>query len=377
LRRAAFRFARYLSAATILRFEKNPVIPITKKSTATMVAELLNDERQLEEFMTEPSSEVVEAVRKMRGDLMVFGAGGKMGPTLARLAKAAVTKAGSDMEVFAVSRFSNGATKRSLMDSGITAISSDLLESSLGQLPQVENVIYMAGAKFGTVGNEANTWATNVFLPGLIAKKFSNARIVVFSTGNVYPLSDCKTCGCSEQTLPAPIGEYAQSALGRERIFEHFSRRLRARVVLLRLNYAIDMRYGVLLDIAHRVFRKQPIDVTMGYVNVIWQGDANAIALRSLQLAQSPPLIMNLTGEAMISVRQVAESFAEMFGVEPLFVGTEAETALLSDASKCWQMFGRPTVSMEEMIKWTAHWVKIGGATLGKPTHYEQREGHF
>jgi nucleoside-diphosphate-sugar epimerase len=235
-------------------------------------------------------------------------------------------------------------------------------------------VIFLAGRKFGSTGNEGLTWATNALLPAFIAERYRDARIVALSSGNVYPLT---RAGATEQTAPAPAGEYAQSVLARERIFEYFSHRHGTRVALLRLNYAIDLRYGVLLDIGQKVFAGQPVSLAMGAVNVIWQGDANSIVLRSLPLAAAPPFVLNVTGPEVLRIRDLARRFGELLGVEPLFEGEEAETALLNDASLCHRLLGPPSVGVDEMMEMVAAWIRSGGATLNKPTHFEVRDGKF
>ncbi|RMD97464.1 MAG: NAD(P)-dependent oxidoreductase, partial [Calditrichaeota bacterium] len=243
--------------------------------------------------------------------------------------------------------------------------------------PEVQNVIFMVGMKFGAAQKQAETWAINTYLPASICQKFSQSKIVAFSTANVYPLTPVKLGGSRESDATGPIGEYAQSALGRERIIAYFSETLEIPCTLIRLSYATELRYGVLLDIAEKVFRSQPIDLTMGHVNTIWQGDANEYVLRSFSLAQVPPAVLNVTGPELVSVRQVAHEFAARFGKSPNFTGTEADTALLCNAAHCHRLFGYPRVPLQQMIEWIAHWIKIGGTTLGKPTHYEVRTGEF
>ncbi|MCZ6679517.1 MAG: NAD(P)-dependent oxidoreductase [Candidatus Poribacteria bacterium] len=338
----------------------------------------IETEEQLEAVMSRPTSAVVPAMEEMTGDLLILGAGGKMGPTLAKLAKRAIDESGASKKVIAVSRFSAPDLQADLNQAGIKTIPCDLLnDTELHRLPDVPNVIFMAGRKFGATGNEALTWAMNTYLPGRIAEKYRDSRIVVFSTGNVYPLTPVVHGGATETHPVAPIGEYAQSCLGRERVFEYFSNQFGTPVVILRLNYAIDLRYGILLDIAEKVYDGLPIDLTMGNVNVIWQGDANAAVLGAFTYCQSPPLILNLTGPETVSIRRLATAFGEIFGKEPIFEGEESETALLSNASHCHQHFGYPRISLEQMVQWVAHWVKIGAATLGKPTKFEVRDGKF
>ena len=309
-----------------------------------------------DELLTTPSDADRAALADV-SELLVIGAGGKMGPSLVERARRAAPHA----KIVAVARQGGD-------------ISADLLErAQVNALPDSKNIIFLAGRKFGSTGNEGLTWATNTLLPAMIAERYQDARIVALSSGNVYPLT---RDGASETTPPAPVGEYAQSVLARERIFEYFSDRYRTPVALLRLNYAIDVRYGVLVDIAERVFSRQPVSLTMGAVNVIWQGDANSVVLRSLALAASPPFVLNVTGPKM-RVRNLAEQFGMKFGISPEFEGREAETALLSDASFCSRLLGEPSVGIEEMIAMVAEWIRSGKPTLAKPTHFEVRDGKF
>lgn len=290
-------------------------------------------------------------------EMVVIGAGGKMGPSLVERARLAAPHA----KIVAVAR-SGGDIDADLLD-----------RAQVNALPNSKNVIFLAGRKFGSTGNEGLTWATNALVPALIAEKYRDARIVVLSSGNVYPLT---THGATEATPPAPVGEYAQSVLARERMFEYFSERYGTHVALLRLNYAIDVRYGVLLDIGQRVFARQPVPVAMGAVNVIWQEDANSVVLRSLALAASPPFVLNVTGPS-VRVRNIADKFGKIFGTEPVIEGREGETALLNDASLCHRLMEPPSVSIEEMIEMVAEWIRAGKPTHGKPTHFEVRDGKF
>lgn len=333
---------------------------------------------ELEARMTEPSAELVHDLARIDGDIMLLGVGGKMGPTMAMMAKRAIDAAGVKKRVIGVSRFSSGELQERLEAFGVETIRCDLLnEDELAALPNVKNIIYLAGKKFGTTGQEYTSWAMNTYLPGRVASKFRDARIVVFSTGNVYPLTPVRWGGATEDSPVGPVGEYAQSCLGRERIFEYFSRRYGTPILIFRLNYAIDLRYGVLHEVAQAVKDRHPIDLRMGHVNVIWQGDANEVALRSLHLCESPPRRLNVTGPETISIRKLALRFGQLFGVQPVFENEESETALLSDASELFRLFGYPRVSLEQMIAWTARWVQDGGVTLGKPTHFQEREGAF
>lgn len=338
----------------------------------------IKDSEQLEEVMSRPTPEVIEAMGEMTGDLLILGVGGKMGPTLAKLAKRAIDESGSSKRVIGVSRFSAPDLRADLNQAGVETIVCDLLnETELQALPDVPNMVFMAGRKFGSTGNEPLTWAMNTYMPGRVAEKYRNSRIVVFSTGNVYPLTPISHGGATETHLVEPIGEYAQSCLGRERVFEHAANQFGTPLAILRLNYAIDLRYGILMDIAEKVYGEKPVDVTMGAANVIWQGDANAIVLRSLTHCQSPPIILNLTGPETVSIRWLATRFGQIFGKVPTFEGIEADTALLNNAAHCHQLFGYPRISLEQMVQWVAHWVEIGGLTLGKPTKFEVRDGKF
>jgi nucleoside-diphosphate-sugar epimerase len=333
----------------------------------------ISSEGQLEEVLSQPSDADVEALSGLR-DLMILGVGGKMGPSLARRARRANPK----MRIRAVSRFSESGLEAELERDGIETIRADLMSAeALARLPESENVIFMAGRKFGSTGSEWLTWAMNVYLPGLVAERFRASRIVAFSSGNVYPLMPVARGGATESTPPDPVGEYAQSVLGRERMFQHFSALYHTPVTLLRLNYAIDLRYGVLLDVGQKVFERRAVDLRMGHVNVIWQGDANSVCLRALAHCQSPPFVLNLTGPETLPVRWLAHRFGEIYGVKPVFEGEEGPTALLSNAALCHRLFGYPSVTVEQMIEWVAHWIGMGGTTLNKPTHFETRDGKF
>ncbi len=339
---------------------------------------LIQSEAELETLLSEPSAAVLDTLRTLDSDLLVLGVGGKMGPTLARMAARALAEIGSPYRVIGVARFNQVGLRQKLANWGVETIACDLLDrTALAALPASRHVIFMAGQKFGTTGNPAQTWAMNVYLPGLVAERYTQARIVVFSTGNVYPLQPIVHGGAVERDPPAPVGEYANSCLGRERIFEYFSQTQGLRCAILRLNYAIDLRYGVLLDLALKVKRGQPVDLSMGAANVIWQGDANAQALAALNLCSTPPFVLNLTGPETMSVRRVAEQFGVRLGQEPIFVGEEAPTALLNNASQAHSLFGYPRVALAQLIEWTAAWVEMGGSLLNKPTHFEARDGRF
>ena len=339
----------------------------------------IQTEAELEERLSRPDQATVSAMAALDGDLLILGVGGKMGPSLARLARRAADQGGVKKRVVAVARFTNNKLPSQLASEGIETIACDLLEpGKLAQLPDVPNVIFMAARKFGTAGGEHLTWAMNTYLPGLVAERYRNSRMVAFSTGNVYPLRKLAEGGASENTPVGPVGEYAQSALGRERMFEYGSARWGTPVAILRLNYAVELRYGVLVDIGCSVFERRPIDLCMPFVNVIWQGDANSQCLRSFPHCQTPPFILNITGTEALSVREIALEFGRHFGVEPEFAATaEGTSALLSDVAKARDLFGTPPVSPREVIEWIADWIKLGGNTLDKPTHFQTRDGKF
>ncbi len=332
------------------------------------------NESELEDILSEPTEATGKAVATLNGDIVVLGAGGKMGPTLAMMLK----KASESKDIYAVSRFSDKEVKTRIKKAGIKTIEADLLdESSYSKLPKVENVFYLAGMKFGTSGNQPLTWLLNSFLPGLIARYYKNSRIVVFSTGNVYPLVDIKSGGAREDTMPEPVGEYAQSCLGRERMFAYFSQLHKTPVTIVRLNYANEPRYGIIVDLTLKILNDEPIDLTMGAVNLIWQRDANDYIIQSMSLAKSPPAILNVTGPDTLPIRQLAKQIDKELGKEPKFVSQEAQTALLSNASYCFSLFGKPKINLEEMISMIVKWVTGGKKILNKPTKYDIRNGKF
>jgi dTDP-4-dehydrorhamnose reductase len=338
----------------------------------------IRDVNELEELLSEPTEGTVQSLVALDGDILVLGVGGKMGPTLARMARRASEIAGVHRRVIGVSRFSSSALEQQLHAWGVETIRCDLLDpKSLGNLPDSANVIYMAGMKFGCTGQESLTWAMNSFLPGLVSERYRESKIAVFSTGNVYGLSPVSSGGSREEDVLNPLGEYAMSCLGRERIFEHFSRSNHTKMSILRLNYATELRYGVLLDIAQRVNAEQAVPLSMGYLNAIWQRDASAMSLQSLAVASAPPNVINIAGPELLSVRQVAQDFGTLLRKPVRFEGAEAADALLSNAQKAYQLFGRPSVSAAQMIAWIAAWVSRGGTTLAKPTHFEERAGRF
>lgn len=338
----------------------------------------IESEEQLEERMSRPTEADIASMRALEGDVLLLGVGGKMGPSLAQLLRRSADAAGKKMRVIGVARFSDKRLPEELRKHGIEPITCDLLEpQELAKLPEIENVIFMAARKFGTTGSEHSSWAINTQLPALVADRYRMSRIVCFSSGNVYPLVPVARGGASEQTPVGPQGEYAQSVLGRERIFEHASHRWGTKVAVLRLNYAIDLRYGVLVDIARTVFERRPVNLRMPLVNIIWQRDANSVCLRSIAHCDSPPFVLNLTGPETLSTRWIAEQFAKRFGHAASFEGEETDAALLNNSAECHRRFGYPTVTPLEMIDWIADWIAAGGTLSNKPTHFQTRDGRF
>lgn len=337
----------------------------------------IEDVEELEDLLSEPTEEVVETFRRVPGDLLVIGAGGKMGPSLCRMARRAADIAEDGRRVIAVSRFTRPDLEDDLRRHGIETVACDVLEHrELSRLPDVPNVLYMAGRKFGTAGGGALTWVMNTVAPSLVAERFASSRIVAFSSGNVYGMTPVDGPGSREEDRPAPVGEYAMSVLGRERVLEHASRTRRTPAAILRLNYAVEMRYGVLVDLARKVLRDEAVDVAMGWVNVVWQGDANALALRALEHASVPPALVNIAGPAL-RVREVSEELARLLGRTARFAGEEAPDALLSDGSRGRELLGAPRVEPDRLIAWTADWVRRGKPTFELPTHFEERGGDF
>jgi nucleoside-diphosphate-sugar epimerase len=334
---------------------------------------------ELEDLLSQPTSGVRETLRTLKGDVMILGAGGKMGPTLARMVRRGLEEIGQGQrQVYAVSRFSNAAAAAELESHGVHTISCDLMDRAAVQaLPEVQNIIFVAGQKFGTTEAPELTWVMNTLVPAIVAERYATSRMVVFSTGCVYPLVPASGPGSREEDVLNPPGEYAASCVGRERVFAHFARQHGTQVLFFRLCYANDLRYGVLLDVAQKVAQNQPVDVTMGAVHLIWQGDANARAIQCLARVANPPVALNITGLERVSVRWLAERFGELLGKDPIVVGVEAEHAWVWDATRSYEWFGQPEVSLEDMIGATAEWLRQGGATINKPTHFEATDGKF
>jgi nucleoside-diphosphate-sugar epimerase len=338
----------------------------------------MKDINKLYESLLAPSEALVSDIAALKGDILILGVGGKMGPALARLAKQAVDRAGVKKRIIGASRFSEEGLQDELNSLGIEIYKADLLQDDqLNALPDTENVLYLAGTKFGTTGKEPFTWAMNSYLPGRVAQKYKNSRIVVFSTGNVYPLTPVLMGGADESLIPQPAGEYAQSCLGRERLFQYYSSIHNTPILIYRLNYANDVTYGVLLEIARSVKEKKPVDLSMGHVNIIWQGDANEIALRALHHCSVPSKILNVTGPEIIPVRWIAKEFGKLFEQSPEFVNQEQDTALLSNAAELFRLFGYPKVPLKKMMELIVEWINEGGRIINKPTHFQERTGQF
>ncbi len=336
------------------------------------------NEKILDEMLTEPSDALVEDIKKINGNIMILGAGGKMGASLCILAKNAVKKAGIEKKVIAVSRFSDEISVKLLRDNGIEIIKCDLLDKEqLAALPEEENIIFMAGRKFGTDGNEYLTWAMNSTLPNMVCDKFRGKTFVVFSSGNIYPLVPVYSGGCTEETPVKPNGEYTMSCLARERAFEYAAKTFGSKVLIYRLNYAVDLRYGVLCDIAANIMSGTPIGITTPSFNCIWQGSANEIAIRALLHATENVEILNVTGPETVSVKDTALKLGKLLGKEPVFEGEESNNAYLSNASKAISLFGYPRYNINNLIEMQADWFKSEGRLLGKPTHFEERKGSY
>ena len=336
-------------------------------------------DEELDALLSAPRAATVAALARVPGDIIVLGAGGKMGPSLARMAARASEAGGSARRrVIAVSRFTGRGVAARLNEAGVETVSCDLLDrDAVARLPDAPNVVFMAGQKFGTDDAPSRTWMMNVVVPAICAERYAASRVVVFSTGNVYPLTSASAGGAREADATAPVGEYAQTCVGRERVFEHFAAARGTRVAIMRLNYAIALRYGVLTDLALKAATGEAVPVAMGHVNVIWQGDANCAALELLPHASSPPLVVNVTGPSTLSVREIATALGERLGRAPRFEGREAPDALLSNTDRLRSLLGAPDTSLATMLDWVADWVKSGRPLLGKATHFEARDGKF
>jgi len=338
----------------------------------------IENEARLEELLSEPTEDVIETLSRLPGDILLLGVAGKMGPTLARMARRAADAAGIERRVIGVSRFSTPGSQEDLARHGVETIACDLMnDGELARLPDAPLVVYMTGRKFGSSDDASATWAMNTFLPGMVAKRYRDSRIVAFSSGNIYGLVPVSSGGSREEDPLRPVGEYAMTCVGRERILEAFSRIQQTPMAVLRLNYACEMRYGVLVDLAKKIWAGEPVDLAMGYLNTIWQGDANALTLRAFEHTATPPTIINMTGPETLSVRELAERFGQLMNRPVHFEGKEADTALLNDARAGLKRLGSPRIKAETLVEWVADWVARGGKSLGKPTHFESRDGAF
>ena len=339
--------------------------------------EWIEDEAQLDALLATPNDALVQRMRELEGDVMILGVAGKMGVSLGQLAVAAIRQAGVKKTVFGVARFSDPTARQRLESVGVRTIPCDLLDRhSVAQLPQTENVIFMAGRKFGTAGSASLTWAMNTVVPMIVAEHFQSARIVVFSTGCVYPMVKSDRAP-NESTPPCPMGEYAQSCLGRERVFEHYSLACGTPVCIFRLNYAIDLRYGVLFDIAEKIGNNQSVNNSVGYFNMIWQGDANHQALMCLKHCDTPATLLNITGPETLCTETVAKQMGELMGKPVEFTTAAGDRSFLSDSSQATGLFGNPSVTADQLIRWQTHWIMRGGRSLNKPTHFEVNDGKY
>lgn len=346
-------------------------------ATTSSFPDVIRDETELEVLLTRPSAALVDFIRSLRGRLLVLGAGGKMGPTLAVLARRAAEAAGHSLEILAISRFGDAPSRRWLEDRGVGTLSADLLDAdAVARLPDAENIVSLVGLKFGTTQDSARTWAVNTLVPANIGERFGRSRVVALSTGNVYPLTPVARGGSIETDALSPLGEYPNSAVARERLYEYRSQQQQTPLALIRLNYAVELRYGVLIDIARKVWAGESVDVTMGHLNCIWQGDANDMILRALGLASVPARAINLTGP-ILSVRELATRLAQLLGRPARITGTEADTALVSNTTRMHELLGAPPTPLDAILRWTAAWVREGGRLLDKPTHFEVRDGKY
>ena len=353
-------------------------VPTNAAGFATELPEAIRTESELDDVLTRPSARLVEFIKSVSSPLLVLGAGGKMGPTLAVLARRAADAAGHALEVLAVSRFSNAASCEWLEARGVKTVSCDLLDAdAVARLPDAEDIIYLVGLKFGTAQNPAATWAINTLVPARVCERYPRSRIVALSTGNVYPPSNVSRGGSVETDALTPLGEYANAAVGRERIFEFHSQRQNTPIALLRLFYAVELRYGVLVDIARKVHTSEPVALSNGSFNCIWQHDANELILRALPRAASSPSVWNLCRPEIFPVREIATQLGGLLGRAPIFSGSETESALLGNSVKLCNALGAPPTPMETILRWTTEWVKQGGRDLGRPTHFEVRDGNY
>lgn len=343
------------------------------------VSRKITSVEELEALLAEPSVKLVEMMKRLDGDIIILGIAGKVGISLGMQAVEAIRRAGIEKKVYGVARFSKPEERAKLDAAGIITLPCDLMDrEQVQKLPKVKNVIFMAGRKFGTQGSESITWAMNVIAPALTAEHFRDSRIVAFSTGCVYPLRTVQQGGCTEEVPPSPVGEYSQSCLGRERIFQYYAQKYNTKLLLFRLNYSVDLRYGVLDDIGRAIWEGRPVSNTVGYYNVIWQGDVTEAALLALELADNPCEILNVTGPETASVEETALIMGGIMGKKVTFqVEKPGELNYLNNAGKMFRLFGYPRISLDELIRLQAEWIKNGGISIGKPTHFEVNNGKF
>lgn len=342
------------------------------------MTQTIRDESHLEELLSEPTPAVIDALRPIDGNLVILGVGGKMGPTLARMARRALDQAGKNNRVIGVARFSQPGLEQKLNHWGVETLRCDLLDcDQVTRLPDASHVVCMMGMKFGASGQASLTWAMNCLTPVNACQRYRGSKMIAFSTGNVYGLTPVLLCGSREDDDLRPFGEYSLSALGRERMYEHGSEAFDVSMVLLRLNYAVEMRYGVLVDLAQQVWRGEEIDLSMGHLNAIWQGDANAMALAAFAEVGRPPCVLNIAGPELLSVRCLAEELGRLLKKPVRFRGEEARDAFLSNAQKSHRLFGYPRISVQQMLTWSADWTRRGMPLLGKPTKFQVRDGKF
>ena len=340
--------------------------------------EVISDEAQLDDLLSRPPQSVVATFSRMKGDLAIVGGGGKIGPSLTAMALRARQAAGTRQNIYVIDRFPDSAVRDTLEKAGAKTVACDLLDdSAVSHLPEAANVVYMVGMKFGTMDRPDFTWAVNGIIPAYVSRRYRDSRIVAFSTGCVYSLVPVASGGSVEADPLEPMGEYSNSCVARERIMQYFANTFGTKLLLLRLNYAVELRYGVLVDLANDIAAGKSVDVTMGHVNVIWQGDVNAATLRLLEHAASPPAALNLTGKDTLPIRDLATELGRLMGKKVQFKGAEAPTALLSNSSKAYKILGQPEMPISQVLKWVAQWTAKGGRMLGKPTHFQTRDGKY
>lgn len=334
--------------------------------------------QRLHEILCEPSDRLVEDMKRLDGDIMILGAGGKMGPTMSILAANAFRKGGIKHKVYAVSRFSDATVRKELEESGVQVISCDLEKADeIAKLPEVKNIVFMVGRKFGTDGGEALTWGMNAAVPVLVLERFHGSNFVVFSSGNVYDLPEASSGGSLETDKVRPIGEYTQSVLARERMFDYYAKKYGTKSLIFRLDYAIALEYGVLADIAKKIVDGKSLSVANSCFNCIWQGDANEYALRSLLLVENPPKRLNVSGPEINGVKSTALKLARLLGKEVTFEGEPCSNAYLENCGECHKLMGYPRVTIDMMIEYQAQWILDGGEYINKPTHFEERKGSY